>query len=84
MATATKRKKAEPTTKAVVYPTDGLARVSEAGQFLSVARETVYRMIRAEELEFVLVHDTIRIPWAALHRIAKSAAKKNPAIKDAG
>lgn len=69
------RFKAPPKPKAVGYPTEGLARVPDAAKFLSVGRDTVYRMIKDGQLESCTVRNAIRIPWSALHSLVKSAKK---------
>ena len=65
--------KTKPTSKAAtagVYPTEGLAKVPEAARFLSVSRDTIYKMIKDREIAFVQVRDVFRIPWPELHAMA--------------
>ena len=55
------------------YPVQGLAKVSEAAEFLSVSRDTIYRMVNDDQIKFVTVRDAVRIPWSVLHEMVDAA-----------
>lgn len=45
-----------------------LLRVSQAARLLNVSKDTIYRMVRADEIPHRMVHGMIRIPVAAVRR----------------
>lgn len=54
------------------YPREGMASVPDAAEFLKLSRATIYRLVNNEQLRFTRFGDgNIRIPWSALHEIAK-------------
>ena len=61
-------KRQPPTT----WPKEGLAKIEDACQFLAVGRSTVYDAIKAGRLPAVSVMTDCRIPWPALHDLAKT------------
>lgn len=65
MAIKTKPNEAPP-----LRPRDGLAKIQDAMEFLSVCRRTVYRMMDTGEIPWRAVGRVRRIPWEALHRYA--------------
>jgi excisionase family DNA binding protein len=67
-------KKPLPETKSQ-YPTEGLARVTEAAKFLAVSEDTVYREAKAGQIPCTWIRGNIRIPWAALHAMVPQSGK---------
>jgi excisionase family DNA binding protein len=65
-----------PTTAAVIPPASGdpnaaiLLRVAAAAPLLSVSRSTVYQLIAKGEIPIIRIGSSIRIPRAALERMA--------------
>ena len=56
-------------------PQTGFATMQEAQDFLRVGKNTLYKMIRANEVPSTKFCDTRRIPWPALHQMVKDACK---------
>jgi excisionase family DNA binding protein len=52
---------------------DGLMRVAEAAQFLSVGRSTVYELMNAGRLAYVKIGRSRRIPRRAVVNLAAGA-----------
>ena len=55
------------TTEPSPYPTHGLAKVTQAAEFLNTSKFTVYRLINSEKLPSIPVGGQKRIPWEVLH-----------------
>ena len=48
----------------------GLATFEQSSRYLSVSKNTLYRMIEDGELPDVKLRNSRRIPWSALHKLA--------------
>jgi len=64
MNTATVAKKADLTA-------DGFASVEEAGDFLSMSRSSIYKLMESEHLRWAKFGKARRIPWVALRQYAQ-------------
>ncbi len=70
----TTKSKANPTkrkaqsARATEYPTSGLAKISQAADFLNTSKFTVYRLINSQKLPSIAVGGQKRIPWEVLHK----------------
>jgi excisionase family DNA binding protein len=51
-------------------PRTGVARVSEAAEFLRMSRASIYAMMNDHTLESVRIRGSRRISWASLERVA--------------
>jgi len=67
---AFKKKIANQLPTQVTYPREGLAKPIDAAAFLSVSKDTIYRMVGYKELPIVMIRGDMRTPWDALHKIA--------------
>ncbi len=50
---------------------EGLARVTEAEQYLGVSRATVYTLMDKGDLAYTKIGRSRRIPWAALQELVE-------------
>lgn len=62
-------------------PVDGLARIPEAAEFLSVGRTTLYALMKCGSLAWQTVGTERRIPWPALHQFVADNATAPDAIR---
>lgn len=50
---------------------DGLAKIGDATDYLSISHETLYKMIRRGEIRVVKIGRATRIPWSELRSIVE-------------
>lgn len=72
MPTATAKKKRIPAAEQRQFPTDGMASIRDACEFLKLGRTKVYELMNEGRLQYVEFGRCRRIAWAVLRELAKS------------
>lgn len=72
MPAATAKKKRVPTVEQRQFPTDGMASVRDACEFLKLGRTKVYELMNEGRLQYVEFGRRRRIAWTVLRELAKS------------